>query len=133
MGMDLVSESGAEFRVTGSGWAYYLNLAKEYGWNPEGTERPQGASSSRKWSGHYDSNEGQRVSKRDAAAMALALEAALADPNRAARGAALAERLIAAVRAATGASSYTMRVDGDDSAYLRSLIEFLRGGSFEIT
>ncbi len=133
MGMDLVSESGAEFRATGSGWAYYLNLAEEYGWKPAGTERPRRASIFRKWSGHYDTNEGQRVSKRDAAAMALALEAALSDPDRAARGAALAERLTAAVRAATGGSSYTMRADGDDSAYLRSLIDFLRRGGFEIT
>jgi hypothetical protein len=133
MGMDLVSESGAEFRATGSGWTYYLNLAEEYGWKPAGTKRPRRTSIFRKWSGHYDSNEGQRVSKRDASAMALALETALADPNRATRGTAVAERLTAAVRAATGDGSYTMRVDGDDSAYLRSMIEFLRCGGFEIT
>jgi hypothetical protein len=133
MGMDLVGEAGATFRATGSGWAYYLNLAQEYGWKPAGTRRPRGLISMfRRWPGHYDSNDGQRVSKQDAAAMATALESALADPGRETRGAALAERLTQAVRDATGDASYTMRVDGDDSAFIQTLIVFLRSGGFEI-
>jgi len=132
MGFDLRSEAGAEFRATGSGWTYYLNLAEDYEWKPAGTLPPRGASSSQPWPGSYDTNDNQRVSQQDATAMAVALKAALADPNRTARETALAERLTQAVRAATGSTTYTMRI-GDDTAFLTELVKFLECGAFDIS
>lgn len=143
MGMDLVGESGAEFRTTGSGWTYYLNLAEEYGWKPAGTRRPRGLRMLLcRWSGGYDTNDGARVTARDAAAMATALEAALADPDRSARRAVVAVRVTEGVRAVMGAAqfaslvsadaSYVLELPEDDAEHLRKLIGFLRSGGFEI-
>lgn len=80
MGMDLTSDSGAEFRFTGTAWNFCLRLAESYGWRGAGTCPPQGVSVD-DWSGTYDSNEGQHVSADDSAALADALDKALSDPG----------------------------------------------------
>jgi hypothetical protein len=130
--MDLTSDSGAAFRASGLGWAYDLNLAEEYGWRPAGTERPPRLPPTVAWDGRYDSNEGQRVSRADAESLADALERALRDPEGAARAAAVTRRLSEEIRAVTG-RDFTLEVPGTDADHQRSLIGFLRSGSFEIS
>lgn len=132
MSTDLKSDSGEDFRFSGSGWTYYLCLAQEYGWKPEGTARPKGFSIFKKWHRRYDSNEGQRVSADDAAALADALRIALRDADRAKIAETLAAKITAAVRAATGSRTYELEVQDDDSVYLGEMIAFFRKGRFEI-
>ncbi|HWE35075.1 MAG TPA: hypothetical protein VG406_00775 [Isosphaeraceae bacterium] len=86
MGLDLISESGDSYRFGGFGWATILGLAQRYGWEPRGTLPPEGWEESEgepnePWDGeNYGTCDGQLVSAEDAAAIADALEAALADP-----------------------------------------------------
>lgn len=70
MGYDLTSETGDYFRFNIHGWGPILDLAKKYGWKPLKTTRRR----TKDWSGTYFSNDGQRVVKKDAAAIADALE-----------------------------------------------------------
>lgn len=63
-------------------WAKALELARLYGWQPQGTKPPAlidfyelGA----EWSGTYLTNDGQAVRTEDARSLAAALERALAD------------------------------------------------------
>src|SRR6185369_16427972 len=81
MGMDLTSDSGAEFRFTGMGWNFCLRLAEAYGWRGQRTLPPAGVAVEA-WSGTYDSNEGQRVKPEDADSLATVLKLALVDPHR---------------------------------------------------
>ena len=84
MGYDLMSESGADHRLSNAGWALLLNLAEAYEWKPQGSLPPEDLDAA-EWAGDYDSNDGERVSREDAKAMADALERALADPERTAK------------------------------------------------
>lgn len=84
MGMDLHSETGAEFRLSRNAWLHILELAKEYGWEPLGTIPPTFDDPLRNleykgWEGGYDTNEFQIVTDVDSAEMASALENALQD------------------------------------------------------
>jgi hypothetical protein len=82
MGVDLVSsESGEETGFGYGGWAYVLEIAEKYGWQPQGTERPPDLDASEPWEGEYGSSDGQRVTAEDARALADALDAAVADPQ----------------------------------------------------
>jgi hypothetical protein len=62
-------------------WAFYLHLAKHYGWKPQGTTHPK----IRNWNGAFESgyvsSDGQVVSKDDAKAIATALRVAIRDPE----------------------------------------------------
>jgi len=129
MGFDLTSETGAEFRLGGVGWTFYLNLAERYGWSPAGTLPPD-SSRPEEWPGNYDSNEGQRVTGADAAALATALQAALADPNRLVVEASLARELSESLSAALGGAAPVDPPDGTE--VLESLREFCHQGSFMI-
>jgi hypothetical protein len=81
MGVDLYSESGESSGFGYIGWSMVLVLAERYGWQPQGTESPEGMDNHEEWDGGYGSSDGQRVTAPDAAALAVALEAAVADPN----------------------------------------------------
>lgn len=80
MGYDLSNDRGEEFRFSPSGWSLALEIAERAGWKPEGTLPPANRPADHDWSGDYFSNEGQRVSPSDAAALIRALELALSDP-----------------------------------------------------
>ena len=71
MGYDLSNRNG-EFRFTGEGYSMALDLAKLYGWEPQGITGEDSR-------GGYFSNDGQRVENEDALNIALALERALED------------------------------------------------------
>lgn len=140
VGFDLTSESGAERRVSGAGWALLLNVAESYGWSPLGSQAPDGARAD-EWSGDYDSNDGQRVTREDAASMAEAFAAALTDPERHARQAAISRELDRAVHAmeieAFGEDEVGPYVENPDPEVvpddlLRDFIGFLRAGAFRI-
>ena len=103
MGFDLKNRRGLDFRFSVWEWRAALELARDFGWKPEGTLPPidydpasYGAFnvtdvmsgqridfdvaddvSNDKWSGTYSTNDGQIMSDTDAAAMADALEKAL--------------------------------------------------------
>jgi hypothetical protein len=79
MGMDLHGKHGDEF-FNIDDWPVCLQIARRFGWNPEGTTDPllleahecyPGSVSA--WDGNYHYNEGQRVSDRDARALGEAL------------------------------------------------------------
>jgi len=81
MGMDLVSDSGETFDLSGSWWWFYRTLAEHYGWRPKGTEKPDHLDLSLAWQGNYDSCDGQTVHEDDAISFGLALTKAMADPD----------------------------------------------------
>ncbi|WP_286716414.1 hypothetical protein [Thalassolituus sp. UBA2009] len=80
MSIDLKNSEGLEFDISNIGWAFYLNIAIEYGWKEKGTLPPEGWQG--QWNGAYDMSEGQLVSEADAKNMASALETYLEDPNK---------------------------------------------------
>lgn len=80
MSIELKSSEGLEFYFSNIGWAFYLNIAIEYGWKEKGSLSPEGWKG--QWNGAYDISEGQLVSEADAKSMASALEAYLGDPNK---------------------------------------------------
>jgi hypothetical protein len=81
MGVDLYSDSGDDTGFGYMGWSMVLQLAQQYGWQPQGTEPPEGMDNPQEWAGGYGSSDGQRVTAADAKALAEALAAAVADPN----------------------------------------------------
>jgi hypothetical protein len=81
MGMDLKGKD-SDFAFNLFAWGNTLRLACMYGWEPAGTRAPRkwGRKGKRPpWEGGYDTNDGQRVTDEDAAALADALERALPD------------------------------------------------------
>lgn len=131
MSFELRNEKGDSFRFSNSGWGFYLNLAEEYGWTAAGTLPPENMGQLTVWPKTYDSNDGQWVSARDAAELARALQRALDDPKRAERASAVARARSEAVRIATG-RSYEIRVEGDDTSFIREVIGFFQKGRFQI-
>jgi hypothetical protein len=131
MSFDLHNEKGERFSFRSSGWNYYRNLAGEYGWQPAGTLPPDGLPDSDSWSKTYDSNDGQWVSDEDAEALARALQAALDDPRRVERLTLAAKAESEALSQATGRTC-RVRVETDDAAHIRQMIEFFRKGRFKI-
>jgi hypothetical protein len=94
MGMDLVNERGSGLHFSPSGWALALNLAEAYGWVPAGTTMPYATEEeAADWRGNYDTNDEQRVSAADAAALAAALETAVTADDYAIQLCTLDERL----------------------------------------
>src|SRR5689334_17978143 len=84
--MSFTNESGATSGCTSSAWDFYQWLARQYGWVGAGTRRPKGIRFwFRRWDGGYHWNEGQWVTREDAAAFADALERNLRDPERSER------------------------------------------------
>jgi hypothetical protein len=81
MGVDLCSESGDYSAFGYIGWSMVLELARQYGWQPQGTEPPEGLANPDDWNGEYESSDGQRVAASDAVALADALVAAVDDPQ----------------------------------------------------
>ncbi|HET7842483.1 MAG TPA: hypothetical protein VFM21_12795 [Terriglobia bacterium] len=138
MGYDLMNESGADLRLSNAGWALLLNLAEAYGWTPQGSLPPEDLAAS-EWTGDYDTNDGERVSREDAKAMADALERALADPERTVKEREIGRELNRALRkmeiAAFGEDlppEKEVEVPATDDEFLRTFIRFLRAGSFRI-
>ena len=138
MGYDLRSESGTDLQFNAAGWGLLLSLARVYGWMPHGCLPPEGVDAAA-WEGDYDTNDGGRVSRDDANAMAVALERALADPERAERERDISRALNEAVR------QMEIETFGEDVALeeeeeplttedetLHALIRFLRAGGFTI-
>lgn len=74
MGMDLMGRGGLS--INWKGWHAVLTIAHEFGWQPEGTEQPDGWSGE-VWDGDYFSNDLQYVTDSDARSMATALEKAI--------------------------------------------------------
>jgi len=81
MGMNLISKSGASFDLSGGWWWFYRTLAEKCGWKPKGTGKPDHLGKMDKWTGGYDSCDGQTVHDDDARALGAAPEKALADPG----------------------------------------------------
>ena len=84
MGMDLTGRQGY-FRVGGGTWGDWLKAAKECGWEPAGTEKPDFRRCmddpclcrEAEWGGWYNSNDHQRVTAEDAKALSQALAHAI--------------------------------------------------------
>jgi hypothetical protein len=136
--VDLLSETGAELNVGGSGWDFVLNVAQEYGWAPLGTEPPADCPPA-DWSGGYDTSDGQRVVARDAAALAAALRRAAADPHRKEVEAQVSREQSAAVRTILLRDhGITLPEEEDvgrtiDEEFLEVLASFCAGGSFTVS
>ena len=127
MGVDLRNSTGGAFRFSTIGWAFYLNLAAIlYGWKKAGTRAPaQWNDSEGPWPGAYDWNAGQIVSADDAASFAAALERYLGDDRRNEKAVALAKDLSRYI-------GTEIQVTPNDADYIRSFVQFARGGEFEI-
>lgn len=139
MSMVFTSETGATSGCTSSAWDFYRWLAERYGWRPAGTRAPKRLRFRFfRWDGGYHWNEGQWITREDAAAFADALERNLRDPDRADAQREVIRAISAEVlrRAweehgiALPDDSETDPLASDDD--LRELIAFFRLGSFRI-
>jgi hypothetical protein len=126
VGFDITDRAGATMHLTGSAWTVVLHLAEENGWQPEGTVAPPGVAPE-SWDGQYDSNDGQSMSARDAAAFASALERAALDPNRSRTIHQVADRISAMVREATK-SDYQIETSASYWPAIDDLIRLCRRG-----
>lgn len=149
MGMDLISETGAGFRFSLVGWRKLLTLAKLYGWQSVGTERPALRTT---WDNNYVTNSGQLVIEADALALSIALQGALSDvPDHLdipkmielAPGDHPYGPVIEAMEAETGEKATSIMgynpdltpfefFGGDDKEILIEFIEFCQHGGFRI-
>ena len=81
----LTSESGAQTGWTHLAWPIVRKLAQDFGWQPSGTQPPEGWDAELEaigeWDGRYTSNDGALVAAQDALAFAAALETALASDD----------------------------------------------------
>jgi hypothetical protein len=136
MSYELFNERGDSFNFNFTSWPYYLALAEEYGWQPAGTDAPDGRAGD--WSGTYCTNDGQWVSAVDAEAIANALQQAVDnhDPARVERSCEMARMRTAdvreAIQVATGCDFFGGRVDRYNTPFLREMIAFFRKGRFQI-
>ncbi len=120
--MRLHNETGDDFRVSAYAWHNVLGLARGHGWDPMDTEQPPE---------NYVPHEGYAVARKDAAALADALERALD---------ALPEGEFLVRRNMVDPLDYelddgdiqTFRMVGFDEGDLRRFIRFCRGGGFAI-
>lgn len=83
MTYDLENRAGETFGFSQFFWPVLVELAKQYGWQPEGTQAPEywAQEEPDEWRGQYIGNLGQTVTASDANALADAIEAVLTDPN----------------------------------------------------
>jgi len=83
MSMDLIGRSGQKWSLSYGAWAFLLELAEKYGWQPAGTTLPDDpAYADIPWDGDYGSSDFQAISATDAMEIAAALERAiLAEPE----------------------------------------------------
>lgn len=137
MGYDLTNDRGDYLRFSPSGWSLALWLAESYGWQPEGTTLSQidEESGLTEWSGGYWTNDGQRISNRDALSIADACERALSDPEYETRAVGIRTRLNEEL--AKEVPEFTFEpVDRSDIVKFRDrvqeLIDFCRKGGFII-
>jgi hypothetical protein len=104
MSIHLMNETD-EMHVAYSDWSQLLQLAEDYGWQPDGTiQMDLKTDEVRPERGGYFTSDYQRVTDTDAANMATALERALPD--------------------ITGA---------DNKEWVREVIAFCRAGGFTIS
>lgn len=66
MSIDLKSGNGSEISLSPRYWSFFLCLAETCEWKPQGTKKPKGYGFFRKWTGSYESCEGQIVNSQDA-------------------------------------------------------------------
>ena len=156
MGYDLTNAAGEYHQWKSLGWWHLLNLAKSYGWVPQGTQAPDEMPD--KWDGNYFRNEGQKIAAADASELAVALERLLADSQREATARSVGQRLeavagdesIVAGQAFDDVLTYpldfvremfrhfgagsvgTWNFDESSNRYLRQLISFCRKGPLTI-
>ena len=83
MGFDLRGKGGY-FCLNNERWYHCLDIACAFGWEPAGTQLPDGPPEARgnpgpdwKWDGGYNSNDFQMVTDDDAKALAAALDRAI--------------------------------------------------------
>jgi hypothetical protein len=86
--MDLLNLQGQRLAIEGDQWRELLEIAREFGWQPGGTQAPpiqfdpvDSQAQFQTWKGGYLQPCGQVVTRRDAASLANAIEAASLPPN----------------------------------------------------
>lgn len=68
MSVDVRSYTDEETFFSNAGWAFMLEFAMAYGWQPRGTTAPRGQKDF-DWDGNYDPAQGQTVTASDAKAL----------------------------------------------------------------
>jgi len=137
MGYTLIGKQG-KLTLRDSDFPQLLRLAKFYGWEPEGTVKPEEYGDKPWNSREYLSCEGQRVRNHDAKKLARALKLSLHDiPDHALKG------------AVAGSSSFGARFDensrkkrsvtnliryfsGEDKKKIREFVAYTAKGGFRI-
>jgi len=113
MSVDLGNNKGGYMNLSHNHWAFILNIAGKFGWDPEGVkcDYPDFDPMC------YSSNDGQVVSKTDANKLADALEKAVSHvPN-----------------SKNNEKYLKFGTFGEVKEWLREYIKFFRQGEFQIT
>lgn len=137
MSFELRSKSdNSEFAFSGTGWSFCLILAEQFGWVPEGTKKPKGFGIFKKWSGNYDSSEGQFVSSSDAMKLADSIENAINSKSLEDKVKEVASLIEEGIRKALGAlpAGYEVQteINEDFISHYQRFISFCRKGEFNI-
>ena len=131
MGIDLGNKNGNSFRFRHNAWARLLNLAEDYGWQPQGTELDDCYPEEDRgnWGGGYSSNDLQIVNANDAANLADAVERVLAEiPEERRRVSRRKE--VYSIEELSRISAEGFFRGGQER--IRRAIEFFREGAFQI-
>ena len=125
MSMDLKNSKNEWCCFSNTGWAFYLNLAVDYGWKEAGTSAPKEWDISHgEWTGVYDWNAGQIVSISDSENLVAALKAYLDDPDRRLKAKALSKEF--------SENGIPVELDDSDRKFVEEFISFADKNSFEI-
>jgi hypothetical protein len=144
MGMALGRGNGDHFGVSYSLWSAMLELAQQWGWQPTGTEPPQGLAADG-WSGSYYSSDGQRCRDEDAGRLAEAIDRFLSgapplggvtpadeERERLRQFITAAERNFAAPLCHPIGEAGAWLGSDEGRVFLRGFVQFCRKGAFEL-
>jgi hypothetical protein len=116
----ILNNTSGTFLIDPILWGRVLTLARVFGWRPDGPPVPAETPRPAQWGTDYLFRHGQRITTRDASALAGALTKALPDiPDHDARGHGAEDSLLA-------------RFSGPAKLWLQALIRFLDVGSFMV-
>jgi hypothetical protein len=132
VGIRLCNKLGNDFNLSNMSWAYLLNLGEIYGWRPEGTKKSKKYGCFHKWSGCYDSSEGQIICQSDTNRLAKSLLTAIKDEEFKGKSDELVSNIQNAIESSRGKElGYSLLTDVDIN-FIVEVSAFLESGDISI-